>query len=368
MGPFGRVMARLAGRGHSVLALAFFLVQLSAATEIPPSVQQVPTITKQSKVQVAFPFDEYFQIECEAKGNPEPTFTWTKDDKPFHLSDPQITVSNNSGTFRISNNGHVSHFQGKYRCFATNKLGVAMSEEIEFIVPNVPKFPKEKIEPLEVEEGDAVVLPCHPPKGLPPLHVYWMNIELEHVAQDNRVHVSQQGDLYFANVEERDSRSDYCCFAAFPRLRTIVQKVPMKLTVRGSNSIKQRKPRLLLPPAERGPESSVTVLKGGALLLECFAEGLPTPQVDWEKIGGDLPKGRETKENYGKTLKIENVSYEDKGTYRCTASNALGTASHGFHVTVEGTVPAPSGLVSFCFKKWEPTHGGGPPQGACENR
>lgn len=94
----------------------------------------------------------------------------------------------------------------------------------------------------------------------------------------------------------------------------------------------------------------------------------PTPQVDWEKIGGDLPKGRETKENYGKTLKIENVSYEDKGTYRCTASNALGTASHGFHVTVEGTVPAPSGLVSFCFKKWEPTHGGGPPQGACENR
>lgn len=63
-------------------------------------------------------------------------FTWTKDDKPFHLSDPQITVSNNSGTFRISNNGHVSHFQGKYRCFATNKLGVAMSEEIEFIVPS----------------------------------------------------------------------------------------------------------------------------------------------------------------------------------------------------------------------------------------
>lgn len=36
------------------------------------SVQQVPTIIKQSYVQVAFPFDEYFQIECEAKGNPEP--------------------------------------------------------------------------------------------------------------------------------------------------------------------------------------------------------------------------------------------------------------------------------------------------------
>ncbi|XP_039692758.1 neural cell adhesion molecule L1-like protein [Pteropus medius] len=372
-------MARLAGGGRCVLPLAFFLVQFCVATEIPPSVQQVPTITKQSKVQVAFPFDEYFQLECEAKGNPEPTFTWTKDDKPFHLSDPRITVSDNSGTFKISNEGHVSHFQGKYRCFASNKLGVAMSEEIEFIVPNVPKFPKEKIEPLEVEEGDAVVLPCRPPKGLPPLHIYWMNIELEHIEQDERVHVSRQGDLYFANVEERDSRSDYCCFAAFPRLRTIVQKMPMKLTVRSlkhandsssspgigskANSIKQRKPSLLLPPAERGPESAVTVLKGDALLLECFAEGLPTPQVDWEKMGGDLPKGRETKENYGKTLKIENVSYGDRGTYRCAASNSLGTARHDFRVTVEGTVPAPSWLVSFCFKTWAPTCVGGPAPG-----
>uniref|UniRef100_A0A8D1UYC4 Neural cell adhesion molecule L1-like protein n=1 Tax=Sus scrofa TaxID=9823 RepID=A0A8D1UYC4_PIG len=334
-----------------ITSLIFFLLKFSMAVDIPLSVQQVPTIIKQSKVQVAFPFDEYFQIECEAKGNPEPKYSWTKDNKHFELSDPRIIASNNSGTFRIQNEGHISHFQGKYRCFASNKLGVAMSEEIEFIVPNVPKFPKEKIDPLEVEEGDSIVLPCNPPKGLPPLHIYWMNIELEHIEQDERVYMSQKGDLYFANVEEKDSRNDYCCFAAFPRLRTIVQKMPMKLTVNSlkhandssssteigskANSIKQRKPRLLLPPPESGSRSSVIILKGETLLLECFAEGLPTPQVDWNKMGGDLPKGRETKENYGKTLKIENVSYQDKGNYRCTANNFLGSATHDFHVIVE---------------------------------
>lgn len=63
-------------------------------------------------------------------------FLWNKDDKPFNLSDPRIIVSNNGGTFRIPNDGHISHFQGKYRCFASNKLGIAMSEEIEFIVPS----------------------------------------------------------------------------------------------------------------------------------------------------------------------------------------------------------------------------------------
>ncbi|XP_036905424.1 neural cell adhesion molecule L1-like protein isoform X1 [Sturnira hondurensis] len=338
------------GARGSVLSLIWFLLAFAAPTEIPLSVQQVPTITKQSKVLVAFPFEEHFQIECEAKGNPEPQFSWTKDDKPFDLSDPRVIASNNSGTFRIPNEGHVAYFQGRYRCFASNRLGATMSEEMEFIVPDVPKFPKEKIEPLEVEEGDPVVLPCKPPAGLPPLHIYWMNIELEHIEQDERVYMSREGDLHFANVEEKDSRNDYCCFAAFPRLRTIVQKVPMKLAVLSlkhnvsgsstetgsrANSIKQRKPRLLLPAAEKGPEHPVTVLRGDTLLLECFAEGLPTPQIEWKKVGGDLPKGRETKDNYGKMLKIEKVSDEDRGRYRCTATNFLGSDTHDFHVTVE---------------------------------
>lgn len=63
-------------------------------------------------------------------------FTWTKDDKPFDLSDPRVIVSNSSGTFRIPNEGHVAQFQGRYRCLASNRLGTAMSEEMEFIVPS----------------------------------------------------------------------------------------------------------------------------------------------------------------------------------------------------------------------------------------
>uniref|UniRef100_A0A8B9GMP0 Neural cell adhesion molecule L1-like protein n=1 Tax=Amazona collaria TaxID=241587 RepID=A0A8B9GMP0_9PSIT len=262
-------------------------------------------------------------------------FNWTKDGKPFDLlSDPRIVATNNSGTFVIQNRGIITNFQGKYRCFASNVLGTAMSEEIELIVPSVPKFPKEKIEPLDVEHGDSVILHCNPPKGIPPLHIYWMNIDLQHIPQDERVSMSLKGDLYFANVEENDSRSDYCCFAAFPRLRTIVQKMPMTLKVSRCKS--ERKPRLLIPPESAGSSSSVTVIKGGVLLLECIAEGLPTPHLNWVKITGNLPKDEPETENFGKILKIDHVTTADEGTYQCTASNPMGRAKHEFHVHVEG--------------------------------
>ncbi|XP_027496023.1 neural cell adhesion molecule L1-like protein isoform X6 [Corapipo altera] len=334
------------------ICLFFFVLSLAAAIEIPLSVSQLPTITEQSHTQVAYPFDEDFTIKCEARGNPHPTFNWTKDGKPFDLlSDPRIVTSNNSGTFVIQNRGIINNFQGKYRCFASNVLGTAMSEEIELIVPSVPKFPKEKIEPLDVEHGDSVILHCNPPKGIPPLHIYWMNIDLQHIPQDERVSMSLKGDLYFANVEENDSRSDYCCFAAFPRLRTIVQKMPMTLkvsrlkhandsgspnaAVTKANFIKERKPKLLIPPESAGSSSSVTVIKGGVLLLECIAEGLPTPHLSWVKVTGNMPKDEPETENFGKILKIDQVSAADEGTYQCTASNPMGRAKHEFHVHVE---------------------------------
>uniref|UniRef100_A0A672VFZ8 Neural cell adhesion molecule L1-like protein n=1 Tax=Strigops habroptila TaxID=2489341 RepID=A0A672VFZ8_STRHB len=318
------------------ICLFFFVLSLAAAIEIPLSVAQLPTITEQSHTQIAYPFDEDFTIKCEARGNPQPAFNWTKDGKPFNLlSDPRIVATNNSGTFVIQNRGIITNFQGKYRCFASNVLGTAMSEEIELIVPSVPKFPKEKIEPLDVEHGDSVILHCNPPKGIPPLHIYWMNIDLQHIPQDERVSMSLKGDLYFANVEENDSRSDYCCFAAFPRLRTIVQKMPMMLKVSRSNFIKERKPRLLIPPESAGSSSSVTVIKGGVLLLECIAEGLPTPHLSWVKVTGNLPRDEPETENFGKILKIDQVTTADEGTYQCTASNPMGRAKHEFHVHVE---------------------------------
>uniref|UniRef100_A0A3Q1AKT3 Neural cell adhesion molecule L1-like protein n=1 Tax=Amphiprion ocellaris TaxID=80972 RepID=A0A3Q1AKT3_AMPOC len=299
------------------------------------NIEQLPTITAQSPSSlIAFPFDESFPMTCEAKGNPEPEFRWTKNGQEFDPSlDPRLMKEEHSGTFVIPNNGNLTEYQGTYRCFASNKLGTAISKEIEFIVPNVPKFPKETPAPVVVEEGQPFTLKCDPPNGIPPLQIYWMTINLQHIEQDERVSMGLNGDLYFSHAVEKDSRRDYCCFAHFPRIRTIVQKNAMSVIVKTSrsNAILERRPSLLMPS---GGKSEKQLVKGEDLKLECIAEGYPTPQVEWVKMDRQLPV-KATLESHGKLLIVPRVEQKDSGKYMCKAKNPLGEAFHYFTVTIE---------------------------------
>uniref|UniRef100_A0A8C5CMC4 Cell adhesion molecule L1-like b n=1 Tax=Gadus morhua TaxID=8049 RepID=A0A8C5CMC4_GADMO len=261
-----------------------------------------------------------------------PRFRWTKSGQEFDpLMDPRLEKEDHSGTFVIPKNGNLSEFQGTYRCYASNNLGTAISEDMDFIVPNVPKFPKEKMDPIIVEEGEAFILECNPPKGIPPLQIYWMTIRLEPIEQDARVSIGLNGDLYFSHAEEKDSRRDYCCFASFPMIRTIVQKTAMSVVVNTTNAILERKPSLLTPPDVR---SEKQLVKGEDLELECIAEGFPTPIIKWEKLGHKLPDKARV-EHHGKLLVVPSVDEGDNGKYMCKASNSHGVAQHFFTVTVE---------------------------------
>ncbi|KAJ8409229.1 hypothetical protein AAFF_G00234270 [Aldrovandia affinis] len=335
-------------RGHGTALLlgvvsSISILFLTHALDIPLEIEQLPNITAQSpSLLIAFPFDDSFSVKCEAKGNPEPKYRWTKNDQEFNPhQDSRLTKEANSGTFAILNKGNLTQYEGKYRCYASNKLGTAISEEIEFIVPHVPKFPKEKIQPLRVEEGHSVILECNPPKGIPPLQIYWMTLGLQHIEQDERVSMGLNGNLYFSNALVKDSRSDYCCYAAFHSIRTIVQKTAMSMIVSrtksindsddGANLILERKPSLLVPP---GDETEIGLVKGDKLELECIAEGFPTPKIEWGKMGHNLPTKVKI-ENHGKLLTISDVEAEHEGKYMCKASNSHGKAFHYFHVTVE---------------------------------
>ncbi|XP_074781567.1 neurofascin isoform X18 [Athene noctua] len=337
---------------RAAIAFALYLHHLVSAIEVPLDLTQPPTITKQSvKDYIVDPRDNIF-IECEAKGNPVPTFSWTRNGKFFNVAkDPKVSMRRRSGTLVIDfhSGGRPEDYEGEYQCFARNDYGTALSSKIHLQVSKSPLWPKEKVDVIEVDEGAPLSLQCNPPPGLPSPVIFWMSSSMEPIHQDKRVSQGQNGDLYFSNVMLQDAQTDYSCNARFHFTHTIQQKNPYTLKVKtkkphnetslrnhtdmySARGITETTPSFMYP---YGTSSSQMVLRGVDLLLECIASGVPAPDIMWYKKGGELPAGKTKLENFNKALRISNVSEEDSGEYFCLASNKMGSIRHTISVRVK---------------------------------
>uniref|UniRef100_A0A672SU13 Neural cell adhesion molecule L1 n=1 Tax=Sinocyclocheilus grahami TaxID=75366 RepID=A0A672SU13_SINGR len=346
----------------AVLSIIMLLSKVAAPIEVPLDLKQPPTIVKQSlKDYIVDPRDNII-IECEAKGTPVPTFQWRRNGKFFNVGkDPRVTMRSRSGTLEIRSSGKPEDYEGEYQCFASNDFGTAISNKILLRVSKSPLWPKEVLEPVVVREGESLVLPCKPPPGLPPPETFWMDSSIMPIIQDKRVSMGLNGDLFFSNVLARDANTDYSCNARFEFTHTIQQKNPFTLKVLakepyndtflsstdlyGARNVPETQPTFLSP---KGLSSSKIVLRGEQLLLECIAAGVPSPNIDWIKKGADLPSKKVKIENFGKTLRLLNVSEEDSGDYVCMASNKIGSIRHSIEVQVKAApywLDKPTNLV-----------------------
>ncbi|XP_027749212.1 neuronal cell adhesion molecule isoform X24 [Empidonax traillii] len=347
--------------------LILFLCQIISALDVPLDLSQPPTITHQSPKDYIVDPRENIVIQCEAKGKPPPSFSWTRNGTHFDIDkDEQVTMKPNSGTLviNIMNGRKAEAYEGVYQCTARNERGAAISNNIVIRPSRSPLWTKEKLEPNQVREGDSLVLHCRPPVGLPPPIIFWMDNAFQRLPQSERVSQGLNGDLYFSNVQPEDTREDYICYARFNHTQTIQQKQPISVKVfsmdslndtiaanlsdtdiYGAKPVTERQPVLLTPT---GSTSTKVELRGNVLLLECIAAGLPTPVIRWIKEGGELPANRTFFENFKKTLKIIDVSEADSGNYRCIARNTLGSVDHVISVTVKAApywITAPRNLV-----------------------
>uniref|UniRef100_P97686-3 Isoform 3 of Neuronal cell adhesion molecule n=1 Tax=Rattus norvegicus TaxID=10116 RepID=P97686-3 len=347
--------------------LFLFLCQMISALDVPLDLVQPPTITQQSPKDYIIDPRENIVIQCEAKGKPPPSFSWTRNGTHFDIDkDPLVTMKPGSGTLviNIMSEGKAETYEGVYQCTARNERGAAVSNNIVVRPSRSPLWTKERLEPIILRSGQSLVLPCRPPIGLPPAIIFWMDNSFQRLPQSERVSQGLNGDLYFSNVLPEDTREDYICYARFNHTQTIQQKQPISLKVisvdelndtiaanlsdtefYGAKSSKERPPTFLTP---EGNESHKEELRGNVLSLECIAEGLPTPVIYWIKEDGTLPVNRTFYRNFKKTLQIIHVSEADSGNYQCIAKNALGAVHHTISVTVKAApywIVAPHNLV-----------------------
>ncbi|XP_032664587.1 neuroglian isoform X2 [Odontomachus brunneus] len=317
----------------AVCILSTLVLQVSAIIQSPPRISKQPP-TDEQLFQVSQKKinenDKPFLIECEAEGEPAPTYYWIKNGKKYEWTsyDERIAQQPGRGTLVISK--PQDEDLGQYQCFAENEWGIATSNSVFVRKAELNSFKEADPVSVEVNEGIPWKLTCHPPDGWPKPNVYWLiqdkNGAIKSI-NNSRMTLDPEGNLLFSNVT-RDDASDnfyYVCAATsvFRNEYKLGNKIILNVLSTGA-SASQNKHQ---PTRQYVSRKNEVALRGKTIELFCIFGGTPLPQIIWSKNGERIiTNDRVTQGNYGKSLVIKHVNFDDQSTYSCEASNGVGTA------------------------------------------
>ncbi|XP_071484820.1 neuronal cell adhesion molecule-like isoform X2 [Diadema antillarum] len=317
---------------YFILGLAI----VAMAYDSPPAIITHP---KDSSSDARVPL----KLKCEADGIPAPVFTWKLNGSNFEISENE-RASLEGGNLIINEPGPADN--GVYQCFATNRLGTAISKKAKVEAAYMLRFKDSSPSEVQATEGQHVKLKCGavygPPKSAPEALVYWTddNPRPAPILPSARVNQDSDMNLVFANVELSDTRGYYCTVQNFflgESQRS--PRVDLEVVSAGENG-----PSPMRPVLQDSPGPSVTAMRTGKVTLKCLASGYPTPAITWKRNDEQLLADGERimYEGGGQELIIDKVVFEDAGRYTCEATNSEGTTESETQVSVDSVPYYPS--------------------------
>ncbi|KAF6723857.1 Basement membrane-specific heparan sulfate proteoglycan core protein [Oryzias melastigma] len=238
-------------------------------------------------------------VQCRATGRPRPKLTWKRQDSTLQLF---TTETNDVNTIQWP--AIRPEDLGVYICQAENSEGVSEAK-VEVFVEGEPGAPVASVTPEEVTavEGQTVTMECQA-RGSPPPVITWSKLRAPLPWKSRE----QNGVLILENVGRQDS-GQYICNAT---------------NVHGySEAYTQME--VETPPYATCLPDQVRLQPGDTLQLQCLAHGSHPIQFTWSRVGrASLPPGAQTTTD-GKLL-IANVKAGLSGTYKCVASNHIGSS------------------------------------------
>lgn len=194
---------------------------------------------------------------------------------------------------------------------------------------------------LTGNEGDPFKLQCQPPDGWPKPIVHWIILYTNggfKTINSSRMTLDPEGNLWFSNLTKNDNTENfmYACAATSPTKYEYKYGNRVLLNVVSTGvSAAQNKHE---PVKQYVTRKNEVAYRGKRAELYCIFGGTPLPQTVWTKNGNLVQSSdRITQGNYGKSLIIKVVDFEDEGTYTCEVSNGVGEAkSYSIKLSVLG--------------------------------
>ncbi|XP_030000348.1 hemicentin-1 [Sphaeramia orbicularis] len=270
---------------------------------------------------------ENITLPCVARGFPQPTVTWRRQDGRQILP----RTDSHSRTMQLEN-GHLQiqsvwlDDEGLYTCEAKNQFGTIKTEARVSVTGLEPPLLAQGAPVITTGIGQSLSIPCMLLDGIPLPERHWSH-NGKPVQLNGRMFVRSDGSLYIERTLPEDTGT-YVCTA---------------VNVAGSMNITVSLEIHAPPEIIAGPYHYIAN-EGVAITLSCKTSGVPKPTVVWSKGRQALLRGRTSlQSDPDGDLHISNPTAEDAGIYICTATSSVGYASREIQLSVN-TMPKIMGV------------------------
>nr|XP_054608122.1 hemicentin-1 isoform X2 [Nothobranchius furzeri] len=249
---------------------------------------------------VALNKGERLMLSCGVAGVPLPRITWTFNNKIIKAHYDHMNSHSDLIIERVSKDD-----SGTYTCVAENSVGTIKSLGFVYVKepPIIDGDPhSNRIEPL----GGNAVLSCEV-RGDPPPTIRWSKNRIN-VLISNRIRQLNNGSLAIYGTVSEDA-GNYVCVATNDA-GVVERSVTLTL---------QSAPVITIEPVGTVVDAGTTVM------LNCQAEGEPTPTIEWSRQGRPLLANDRISTFPNGSLRLTRAQKEDTAEYECVARNLLGS-------------------------------------------
>ncbi|XP_062817351.1 cell adhesion molecule 1 isoform X10 [Anolis carolinensis] len=309
-------------------SLALFLLAAAAAASMLPTGDGQNLVTEDVTVVEG----EVATISCRVKNsddsviqllNPNRQTIYFRDFRPLKDSRFQL-VNFSSSELRVSLTNVSISDEGRYFCQLYTDPPQEYYMTITVLVP--PRNLRIESQKETIMEGEEVELNCTAMASRPATTIRWFKGSKE---LSGKTEVEQWSDMFTVTsqlslkVKREDDGVPVICQVDHPAVKDLQTKYYLDVMYKPEVQVLQNSPA---QPLTR---------EGDLLDLLCQVKGKPEPlDVTWIRVDDEMPQHVLVS---GSNLHIESLNKSDNGTYRCEASNEVGTSFSDYVLYVYDT-------------------------------